>query len=274
MRIGEFEILPVHDGTMRVPPTRAYAGTSEADWTPHRGLLDADGLVPMALGGFLVRGGPGGRLALVDCGLGRQEMGGRQLGGALLDSLAAYGVTPDAISDVIFTHLHLDHIGWASEADAPVFANAAYRCDQRDWEYWIATPPSGPAGVGEAMVQAQQQVLRPVAQRMATWSADGAILPGIDVVHAPGHTPGSAIIVISSGNERAMLLGDVVHCAVELIEDEWNGLGDVDPALARRTRNALARELEGSETPVSAAHFPEMAFGRLLRGEGRRRWIA
>ena len=60
--------------------------------------------------------------------------------------------------------------------------------------------------------------LQPVAHRVATWSADGTVLPGLNVVHAPGHTPGSAIVVISSGNDRAMLLGDVVHCAVELIE--------------------------------------------------------
>jgi hypothetical protein len=70
-----------------------------------------------------------------------------------------------------------------------------------------------------------------------------------------------------------MLLGDVVHCAVELLEEEWGGFGDVDPQLAARTRAALAREIEGADIPVAAAHFPEMRFGRLLRGEGRRRWV-
>jgi glyoxylase-like metal-dependent hydrolase (beta-lactamase superfamily II) len=90
---------------------------------------------------------------------------------------------------------------------------------------------------------------------------------------APGHTPGSTILVVSSGTDRAMLLGDVVHCPVQLIEDEWGGLGDVDPELARRTRVALARELEGSDIPVAAAHFPGMQFGRLLTGSGKRSWI-
>ncbi|MBV9254592.1 MAG: MBL fold metallo-hydrolase, partial [Actinobacteria bacterium] len=80
-------------------------------------------------------------------------------------------------------------------------------------------------------------------------------------------------VVLSSGDQRAMLLGDVVHCPIELLEDEWAGLGDVDPALAKRTRNALARELEGTDVPAAAAHFPGLQFGRLLAGEGRRRWI-
>ena len=64
---------------------------------------------------------------------------------------------------------------------------------------------------------------------------------------APGHTPGSTIMVISSGTARGLLLGDVVHCPVELEEDEWGGLGDVDPELAQRTKTALIRE-RGQDT--------------------------
>src|SRR5262249_57867895 len=107
-----------------------------------------------------------------------------------------------------------------------------------------------------------------------TWDGGGGALPGIDVLAAPGHTPGSTVMVISSGTARAMLLGDVVHCPVQLVDDEWAGLFDVDPALARRTRTALARELEGRDIPVAAAHFPGMQFGRLLlTEEGGRRWF-
>jgi hypothetical protein len=60
---------------------------------------------------------------------------------------------------------------------------------------------------------------------------------------------------------------------VQLVEDEWGALFDFDPALAKRTRNALARELEGEDVAIAGAHFPGMQFGRLLRGEGKRRWI-
>jgi glyoxylase-like metal-dependent hydrolase (beta-lactamase superfamily II) len=90
---------------------------------------------------------------------------------------------------------------------------------------------------------------------------------------APGHTPGSTIMVISSGTERALLLGDVVHCPVELLDDEWAGMGDVDPDLAKRTRNALARELEGTDVPAAAAHFPGLQFGKLLAARGKRQWV-
>jgi glyoxylase-like metal-dependent hydrolase (beta-lactamase superfamily II) len=105
------------------------------------------------------------------------------------------------------------------------------------------------------------------------WERDTTVLPGLDVRLAAGHTPGSTVIVLSSGGERAVLLGDVVHCPVELIETEWQVVGDVDRELARRSRQGWAAELEGSAVPAAAAHFPGMQFGRLLPGQGRRQWV-
>lgn len=251
MRIGTYEILPVIDGEMRVSPTQAFAKTTDADWAPHRAMLGDDGLLGLSLGGFLIRGGPEARVVLVDLGLGQFEMGGRRLGGKLLESLAAHGLSAADVTDVMFSHLHLDHVGWASEGGKPVFANATYRCDQRDWAYWIDGPVEAIRGVPIEFAAMQKEALAPILGRLETWSADVAILPGISVMHAPGHTPGSSITVVASGTDRAMLLGDAVHCPVELLEDEWQGLGDVDPDLARRTRVAVARELEGKEIPVA-----------------------
>jgi len=163
--------------------------------------------------------------------------------------------------------------GSGSDGLNPAFANATYRCDPRDWAYWITDPPKTATGELRPTTVLQKELLEAVADRVEPWTVDGPLLPGVNVMHAPGHTPGSAIMVVSDGDARALLLGDVVHCPVELLESEWGGLGDVDPALAKQTRNALARELEGKETPISAAHFPGMQFGRLLSAEGRRRWV-
>ena len=182
-------------------------------------------------------------------------------GGALLASLAAHGVQPADVTDVLFTHLHFDHVGWATQQGEIVFPNATYRCHEGDWAHFVG-PDAGAT-----------RKLSPLTERMAFWSGSGPLFPGLDVMVAPGHTPGSTIMVLSSGAERAMLLGDVVHCPVQLLDDEWAGISDVDPALAKRTRNGLARELEGSGVPVAGAHFEGMHFGRLLVAEGRRRWV-
>ena len=260
MDVGALRIDPVIDGEGRFLPTASFASSTDEQWARHRDLLDEDGLLGFAMGGFLVRGN--GRVALVDAGLGPGRLMGIT-GGAMLDNLAALGVAPDEVTDVVFTHLHVDHIGWATQNGAPVFSNATYRCAQADWDHFAVGSAGGPEAAH----------LRPVAERFETWSGSGPVLPGIDALAAPGHTPGSTVVVASSGTERALMLGDVVHCPVQLVDDEWEGLFDVDPALARRTRNALARELEGADAAVAGAHFPGLRFGRLLAGEGRRRWV-
>ena len=260
MRIGEITVDPVFDARALLPATAAFAGTTDEDWAPHRHLLTDDGMLQLDMGGFLVRSGE--RILLVDTGLGSIDFGGSGFeGGKLLDSLAVLGITPPDITDVVFTHLHFDHVGWATSHGEVVFPNATYRCDARDWAHFVGPDPGA------------TKKLAPIESRLESWDTKATLLPGVDMMTAPGHTPGSTIIVLSSGTERAMLLGDVVHCPIELIDEEWAGMGDVDPELAKRTRNALARELEGTDIPVAAAHFPGMVFGRLMRAEGKRHWI-
>jgi glyoxylase-like metal-dependent hydrolase (beta-lactamase superfamily II) len=267
MQIGDLEVLSLYDGSVKFPATNPYRmgpqgqkGVEESDWEPHRELLD-DGMVEYVFGGFLIRGA-GDRVMLVDGGYGSVPDPQHGLsGGALLESLAAVGVGRDEITDVLLTHLHLDHVGWASTDGVPTFANATYRCDRRDLEYFVGHDETVTARV------------QPAEEQFEPWDGDTQLAPGVDVRLCAGHTPGSALIVLSSGAQRALLLGDVVHCPVELLEDEWGGVADVDPALAQRSRNALARELEGTDVPVAAAHFPGLRFGRVLPGEGRRQWV-
>jgi glyoxylase-like metal-dependent hydrolase (beta-lactamase superfamily II) len=258
MRLGELEVLPVIDGHARYSIHDPFLAMPPEAWAPHREFLTSDDELELALGGFLVRSGD--RVVLVDAGFGPLTRN-NFVGGALLDNLAGYGVRPEDITDVLFTHLHFDHVGWATQQGQIVFPNATYRMHSADWAYFVGPDPGA------------TKKLSPLADRAEFWDTSETVLPGIDTMVAAGHTPGSTIIVLSSGAERAMLLGDVVHCPVELVDDEWAGMGDVDPELAKRVRVALARELEGTDTPVAAAHFPGLQFGRLLTGEGGRSWV-
>src|ERR1700730_9763558 len=139
MKIGDLVVEQVCDGVMMAPAT-AFKGTTIEQWAPHRQFLDSDDMLEFAMGGFLVHA-PGDRLVLVDTGIGAASGAimngtGRVTGGALLEGLAAQKVSPADITDVVFTHLHWDHVGWASQEGAIVFPNATYRCDARDWEHF------------------------------------------------------------------------------------------------------------------------------------------
>jgi len=262
------KIEGISDGTIPVPPTPLF-NKSDQDWLQHTQFLDADGLLPIEMGGFLVRSGE--RLILVDTGIGPHADPERC--GRFMRNLAAQGVEPSDITDVVLTHLHFDHLGWATDGERRLFDKATYRCHESDWDFFMGADPFDDSLAVSLMGGwSSSKLLPPILDRLETWSEDQTILPGIDVRSAPGHTPGSTVIVISSGSERAMLLGDVVHCPAELLSDDWEMIGDVDKELARRSREALARELEGSAIPVAATHFPGLQFGRLLTAQGRRRW--
>jgi hypothetical protein len=70
--------------------------------------------------------------------------------------------------------------------------------------------------------------------------------------------------VISSGGERLIVLGDSLHCPAQLTNTEWEFVFDVDPTLARTTREALVREAEQPGTTLLPCHFPAMQSARLL----------
>ena len=270
MDVGALRITPIVDGSMDVPPQFLFPTTTEQDWEPHRSLLTASGLLPLPVGGFLVQTDE--RVMLVDAGVGLPSSSPDF--GHLLEHLALAGVTPEAITDVVFTHLHFDHVGWATNEDAPVFVNATYRAHAADLEYFD-DPQLDDYQTGKLMgaVLSPRERLAPVRDRIVPFDGDVTLAPGVDIRSAPGHTPGSAVVVLSSGLDRALLLGDVVHCPVELVDDEWAAIGDVDPVLARRTRELWSAEAAGERTITAAPHFPGMEMGRLLGGTGTRRWI-
>lgn len=88
--------------------------------------------------------------------------------------------------------------------------------------------------------------------------------------HAPGHTS----TVLSSGEERLIVLGDALHCPAQLTEAAAGEFFyDVDPDLGVRTRQALLQEAEQPGTSLLPCHFPGMQAARLLPATGQRHWV-
>lgn len=264
MQLGDIRIDAVLDGKSTFPVTELLVrpGYDGDPWVGHEGMLTAEGLLELPVGSFLVRTGE--RVVLVDAGLGTLNAGPHR-GGRLLDNLSAIGVRPQDVTDVVLSHLHFDHVGWTTSKGRIVFPNATYRCHEADWAHFVTAPDAEPGAVRK---------LSPLEGQLELFTDGARLAPGVDARSAPGHTPGSTIVVLSSGVQRTMLLGDAVHCPFELTENDWEAVFDVDRELARRTREALARELEGSDVLLGAPHFPGLAFGRLLAGEGRSRIFA
>ncbi|MHC1558910.1 MBL fold metallo-hydrolase [Actinomycetospora sp. C-140] len=262
MRVGDLEILPVVDGSGRENAREVLSAPGADRWACHPEQLDAHGDLALTLGGFLVR--TADRLVLVDAGVGRIH-NDRYRGGGMIDALARLGVTPDQVTDVVFTHLHFDHVGWATSKGEVVFPHATHRVHAADWAHFVDAPDADPGAVRK---------LAPLRDRLETFDAAHTVAPGVDARPTPGHTPGSTTYVVSSRGRRALLIGDVAHSVVELAEPDWQATFDVDPDAAQAVRNRLADEVVDTEDAVAAAHFPGLAFGRIVTFGARRRFVA
>jgi glyoxylase-like metal-dependent hydrolase (beta-lactamase superfamily II) len=264
-KVGDIEVIVVSDGEAKFPATGYFPMSTAEQWEPHKRLLDHEGNLTFPFGCFVVKSG--GRTVLIDTGLGPIESGPWR-GGDLLGELAAAGVSPEEIDVVFCTHLHLDHCGSVALRDGDhmriTFPKAVYRWTSAEQAHWSS---------GAARPQdTRPRALAAVAERWEAADGEASLARGVEVYAMPGHTPGHAGVVISSGTARAFVLGDGVSCPVQLTETEWSGLGDVDGKLARASQEAMAREVEGTGALVGASHFPGLTFGRVLVGEGRRYW--
>ncbi len=312
MFIGTIEILPVYDGQLIFAAPPGVPAKDSPEFAPHRNYLTEDGRWIMDIGAFVVRtenrvllldagAGPGSAEAIrprpfttveaADPALlayhRRMGLDGDALAhamsligqtefrtGSLGRSLSRLGISPEEITDVVLSHLHFDHVGWVSKDGLPYFPNATYRCERREADFFL-----GPAPHDETLPHLAWNTMPatkrfgPVMHRLEPWDGDATIAEGVNACFSPGHTPGSCIFVLSSGTARAMVLGDAVHCPLELTDPDFSLMTDMDQALADRTRERIRREIEGGDVLVGAPHFPELQFGRMLPGRGKLGWM-
>jgi len=269
LMVGDIRVTYMPDGETRLNPTAFFPASTEEGWKKHPQWLDENGQLLASLGGLLVE--TGDRKVLVDTGFGPRHAEfpgfGPFDGGKLLPSLAEHGVDPGQIDTVVFTHLHLDHVNAAVRREGDgwqnAFPNTRYLVRDAEWNTWAGK--NDPAGMYE-------ETEAGIRDRVDLCDIDTNVAPGVTLVSTPGHTPGHTSVVVSSGTARAIILGDVIHCPVQLDEEEWGCVFDADPALARRTRESMLAELEDSGTVVMCGHFSDFVFGRCLSGQGRRMW--
>jgi glyoxylase-like metal-dependent hydrolase (beta-lactamase superfamily II) len=269
IQVGDIRVTYLPDGEGAVSPTLTYPGSDADLWSAHSEYLTADGKWIASIGGFLIE--TGDRKILVDLGFGDLDvpvdmLEGYFKGGRFLDSLKQAGLSPDQIDTVAFTHLHLDHVGWVSSGGGLTFPNAKYLAGSGEWDFWQGVTDETLASFGPH----PEAVQAPLESRMEALEDGSSVAPGVTTLATPGHTPGHVSYVISSGTDRALIMGDVIHCPLQFDEGDLTVIFDIDPAMARRTRERIAAELEGSSTIAADGHFADAAFGRLLPGQGKR----
>ena len=274
VQIGNVEIVAVLD---MVPPPRDptvfISDQPRSAWAPYEEEVLEDGMLQLYYGSFFLRSQ--GQTVLVDTGMGpgpHAHLEGRT--GNLLGALDQAGVGADDVDVVLHTHLHPDHVGWNVDSSGdtvrPYFPKARYLAPRKDWEHFTQPDvlPTAP--------HISQNVVPLDDLGLIDFIDDGhKVTEEITTLETPGHTPGHQVILISSGGERAAIIGDLIHNPVQIYEPDWCAFVDTSPDDTRRSRRAFMDRAEGDDMIVAAGHFhPDRHIGRFARLQGRRYWQA
>jgi glyoxylase-like metal-dependent hydrolase (beta-lactamase superfamily II) len=249
LRVGRTVIQPLSDGEFRLG----------AGFLVHARTGVPAPLPPaeLPIGSFLV---PGDAPMLIDVGFGPRR-DALLTGGGLLDELRAVGLAPGDIKTIALSHPHPDHLGWlADKSGRLVFERADVIMGAADWRHFMVDHPEDAAphlrhGLG----------LLADAGRVRLLDGEERLAATITALPAPGHTPGHLVFAVHDQGERALLLGDAMHCPQQLTEPEWGAVSDLDPRLAAQTREALLRDLERHDGVALGCHFPGLRATRLLQ---------
>jgi len=238
--------------------------------------------IPLAMRCVLVEHPDG--LVLIDTALGNKEdskfldiygVENQGLEGAtqLEDALASAGFLPRDVKWVINTHLHFDHAGGNTTMDPDLendprrhirmtFPNATYVVQRGELEFARHTNERTRASY-------LPHNFDPVAaaDRWRLLEGDGEILPGIRARVTPGHVPWHQVLLIESGGETAVFVGDLFPTTAHL-PLPWIMGYDLEPLRTLESKRAFLAEAVAGGWRMIFEHDPRVAMGRPVR-EGK-----
>jgi glyoxylase-like metal-dependent hydrolase (beta-lactamase superfamily II) len=262
LRVGDIDVLVISDGVLPIPAVTMAtnaASTDLAAWLSDMFLPPE--LLDWPLNVAVVRSG--GRVILIDSGLGT-EFPDFPRAGQLAMRLDAAGIDPASVTDVVLTHLHMDHIGGLLvdglrgrlRPDLRVHLAAA---EAEFWEAPDFSRTAMPAPVPEVLRSTASRFLDVYRNQLQPFETEYEVVPGVRICRTGGHTPGHSIVRLESGGERLTFAGDAVF-QTGFDNPAWHNGFEHDPEEAARVRVRLLRELAATGEALVATHlsFPSV----------------
>ncbi|MDE3097285.1 MAG: MBL fold metallo-hydrolase [Chloroflexota bacterium] len=274
-RLGSLDLLVLSDGTYYQDAGAVFGVVPRVMWERLGIALNERYQMGLALNSLLLRSQ--GKTILIETGVGDKERPRAQASplseGSLLDELRAAGVAPEDVDVVINTHLHADHCGWNTRKDAagayvPTFPRARYLIQRGEWE--AATHPNERT---RATYLPENILPLEAAGRLELIDGETRVTNEVTVVETPGHTQDHASVLLASGRERAIYIGDMVQHPVQLERTAWVSSFDVFPLQSMETKKSVVRHAIDEHQLVVAVHYPFPGLGYMSETpDGKRTW--
>jgi glyoxylase-like metal-dependent hydrolase (beta-lactamase superfamily II) len=268
MKLGDFDIWPLSDGTFRLDGGQMFGVVPKVLWekkTP----ADSRNRILMGLNCVLVRAGK--RNVLIETGIGDkfdakfQDIYDVRKTTTLPAEIQRHGLALEDINLVINSHLHFDHCGWNTRRDGasvvPTFPRARYYVQRGEWEHALSPTERDRASYIEEFFEAAE----PETEFL---DGDQEVIPGIRVQVVPGHNRNIQCVWIESQGQQACFISDLVPTRWHLAYP-WIMSFDLYPLETLANKKRLLPQLVENETLVILPHDAEMPWAKLVECNGK-----
>ena len=266
--IGDIAATAVPDGPLSIgPPARVFSTVPKAEI---ESLLMSHGLptgeIVIDQNALVLHSG--GKRIVIETGMA--SVARTPAMGRLAGNMAAAGIDPATIDAVVVSHPHIDHIGGIMAADGSRnFPNAQIYLHADDLAFWLDDARLGTPAEGSAL--AARKNLLPNRDRIVCYADGEEFLPGVQAIHAPGHTVGHTIFMITSGSASLCHIGDLTHHLILVERPHMEIAFDTDPQQGAASRMRVFDMLATMHIPLMSYHLRWPGLGHLeRRGEGFR----
>ena len=264
--IGDVSITKVLEMEKHWPFSALLPGAEEViddlDWLRPDFVTD-EGRMKLSIHALVIESD--GQTIIVDtcCGNNKDRPGAPafdNLETDFLGELSRCGFSPTDVDVVLSTHLHVDHVGWNTQLIdgtwVPTFPNAEYLFVRPEFEHWAAEPQD----YGPVFEDSVQPIID--AGLATVVEADQQITANISLELTAGHTPGHVSVVIESGNDMALITGDMTHHPVQFAHPEMASSADWRQDMSTATRFEAYKKWSDGRL-VIGTHFAGRTAGRL-----------
>ena len=258
-KVGSIDVLVISDGVLPIPAQTIAHNIEPAvrtAWLEHEFLSPE--MLEWPLNVVVVRSG--GRTILIDAGIGMDPGLNLPQAGRLVGRLEAAGIDLASVTDVVLTHMHMDHIGGllidgVKDRMRPDLRVHVATAELKFWESPDFSRAVMPAGFPDALRRAAKRFVNDYGSQLRPFEDEHEVTPGIVDSRTGGHTPGHSVVRLASGGDRLTFAGDAVF-QVGFDQPEWHNGFEHYPEEAARVRVKLLRELAANRELLVATHLP------------------